>query len=215
MRFNSIVSLASLAIAIASFYVSYQTKQLTMEEYISGKIEIPFGNINIDLSGPNLPSGTRIGVPFKFTLSNTGNRKLSIVKYDIFASSELGGKMWYSGIDGGLRDENGKPLQLPLTIDTGESRFGFVDIGILADSNAIKLLKSNTTALKITRRDMDKILANNGIDVFGNPVVLEKYGDVGISITGPGQNYKEQILTVIFQTGKGTTLPLTATWYPH
>lgn len=209
------ISLLSLVVASASFFVSFRTQQLTLADELSVQASIPGSTFPIQLSNFEIGHlGVVVTAPFEFTLTNTGNRKLSVTRYELYALNSWGEKSWYSNIDGGLMDAKGDPLHLPLTLDIGESTRGFVRVGMLANNAAIRTLEQTKKAVSISRKDLDFKLAKNGIDLFGNKVTLNEFPAGGYTIEGPGPKRKTPSIIVTFQTGKGATASTLLSWYP-
>ena len=205
----------SLVVALASFFVSYRTQQLSVADELAVRISIPHASSPIQISSTEFGlMGTLVTVSVDFTLTNTGNRKLSVTRYEVYALSTSGGKIFYSGIDGGLVDAKGNPLHLPLTLDIGESANGFVRIGMLADSAAVRTLQASNPTTSIARHELDLALAKQGIDLFGNKVTLNQFSGGSYSIVGPGPEGKSPRVVVVFQTGKGAIALHEAAWYP-
>ncbi len=211
-----ILSIIAIVVASTSLFVSSRTQQLSIIDEFITQLAIPAKNSMIHLSRVGSGElGFLITAPFEFTLTNTGNRRLSITQYEIYALNSWGGKYWYSGIDGGLLDSKGNPLHLPLVLDIGVSNKGYILVGMLASDVAIRTLQAiNPSSSTISRRDLDVALAKHGIDLFGNKVVLKDYGSDSYIIEGPGLAKKLPKLIVVFHSGKGVVISAEASWYP-
>ena len=139
------VAIVSLFVAIAAVALPYFEQrrqfQVLQTEELAVRLN-PHTDGPIRISDKNFgPMGRLVQVPWGLTLSNTGNQKLSITRYSVTTGASPN-STYYTGIDGGMLQSDQKPLDLPLTLEPGESRSLVLFIGILVPQSVYEVLSS-------------------------------------------------------------------------
>lgn len=213
--FATTLSLLSLIIACASFYVSYQTQQLSIAEDLTVRVVPQAENLFVTIS----PDGhwgldSVFIAPFEVTLSNTGNRKLSVVRYEVFEVARSGARAWYNNLDGGLVDSKAQPLKLPIVLDAGESALVYARIGLMASGAAVRAVKTKLPdGGSVKPGELFRILAQSGVDVYGNSVKRDTVSPEGYVLEEPDMRVRTQHFTISFQTGKGSVVTRATSWH--
>jgi len=185
------LALASLifswkAVAISDSALKEQRRQF--EEVQSEKLVIRLTPMPYDpiwLTEIKLgPEGQVAVTPWRLTLSNTGQQKLSIINYEISEGDKPGSK-YYTGINGGIWDGKMQRIDLlsePISIEPGETRIYIVHIGILIKPEVAKVLGKNIDLGTRMVTEPAKLLATNGLDLFGNEVEFQQFAN-GVVLT--------------------------------
>jgi hypothetical protein len=111
-----------------------------------------------------------VDIPWSLTISNIGNRKISIVRYEFWEENLVGKRveLFYDG----LFDANGRRVVEPIVLDAGESIRRDVRIGFALKANAAdKVYRTFRSGEKIGAREMAVVLGKVGLDLYGRPLV--------------------------------------------
>ena len=154
------------------------------------------------LSGDREKSNV-VQIPWLFTLSNTGNFKLSIVGYDVF-QIENGGLSKFQNLVGLVMTPDGDQVVPPITLDAGESITIMMHIGFIADAKILeKLFKIHEQSGAFTLNEAFKKLAKDGVTIYGGSAsYLDHDGGVSISLD-PKFYLDEPVYRIEFKTGRG------------
>ena len=171
------IAIVSLVISIAAVALPYMEQRrefrVLQGEELSVRLN-PHADGQFHITEFNFgPRGRVMQVPWELTLSNIGNQKLSITTYSV-SSGISPNSTSYSGIDGGMFDLEQKPIYLPLTLEPGESRRFVLFVGILVPPKVHEALSVGHLKLR-TVGDATKILAKQGLDLYGNKVNYQEY----------------------------------------
>lgn len=181
-----VLALASLifswmAVEISKSSLSEQKRQFN--EVQSEKLTIqlmPMPHDPIQLTDIKLgPEGQVVMLPWRLTLSNTGQQRLSIVRYEISEGNQPGSR-YYTGLNGGIWDRAMKPIDLlsePISIEPGETRVYVIKIGMLTKPEVAKVLGEGVDLRTGIVTGSSKLLASKGLDLFGNEVELQQFGN--------------------------------------
>jgi len=214
-NFARITSILALLIALATVVMPFvqQSQQFkTQQTEALNVILHPTVNGPIKLTGSDFgDKGVLVEMPWELTISNTGNRKLSIIEKRL-SVGESPGISYYSGIDGGLFTSDFQPINLPLTLDSGESRVLLIYVGTLIPKNVFEILRTLNDGRSVTDRDALKALGKKNIDIYGNPVKFRDHGNANFSISFPSAN-KAPAYWIRLSTGRGNVFFGSATKY--
>ena len=215
-KFARWVAVISLVVAIASVAVPYVEQrsqfQVMQREELSIQLN-PYTDGPIRVTNDNFgPMGRVVQIPWQVTLSNTGNQKLSITNYSI-RSGDSPNSTYYTGIDGGMLGSDLKPVALPISLDPGESRIYLLMIGILVPPNVNKILSSIGDPKARTMHHVEKVLAMNGIDIFGHKVTYQTSSGGGYSIRFDNSQIDSPTFWYRVTTGRGTAFSASAAEY--
>lgn len=200
-RVTAIMSLliAVIAILLPLVQETRRFKYLQAEDIVIhatpsiGKI-IPAGELGA--------MGRVFQLPWKIVVSNIGNRPLSIIRYDLFKKEEAGHSI-YSGLDGGFYEKGEKKVYFPFQIGEGESNSFLIYIGVIMDTNLAELLDSMD---ELTLSNAGMVLARHKMDLFGNQVNYQEYGDQGEAwqVSIPSETIKQAPQFILeFRTSRG------------
>lgn len=210
------VAIVSLVVAIAAVAIPYleqrrqfqvlQTEDLDvrLNPHTDGPLRITDNNFG--------PMGHLVQIPWRLSLSNTGNQKLSITEYFVTTGATPNSTS-YSGIDGGMLQSDQKPLDLPLTLDPGESRSIVLFVGILVPPPVYEVLTSLKEPGLRTVGNANKALGKRGIDLYGNKVSYTEYAPGSSVRTVEPGNQKSPRFWYKAVTGRGNVFLTTATAY--
>jgi hypothetical protein len=215
-KFARGIALVSLLVAIAAIAVPYieqrrqfrvlQTEQLAihLNPHADGPFRITKHNFG--------PMGRVVQFPWQVTLANTGNQKLSITEYSI-TSGIRPDTTFYSGIDGGMLKPNQDSVDLPLTLDPGESRQFVVLIGIMVTPKVHDILASIKDPKLRTVGYATKALARRGLDIYGNEVTYREYVGGAYQLTVAKENQKSPTFWYRAVSGRGNVFLASAATY--
>ncbi|KAF5418535.1 MAG: hypothetical protein C5S49_01630 [Candidatus Methanogaster sp.] len=214
--FSRVMAIFAIVIAVASLACPIWSDQKSeMEDLI-----IDISRVHSDYKTEIIASPAIQYLPavlpvyYKCVLVNNGKVPISIVDYDLQQIAEGYPITYYSYMDGGLFDSSGKPLQLPLDIDSKKSYRFFVKVGVAVHPKAYELISKNfTSQKKISIEELISYLARNRVDFYGNTVdpQIDHGNLLGFSV--PMKNRREQIFFINFKTSRGNYFGDTAFWY--
>ena len=206
MLFRSVVAIVLPRTEQRRQFRILQAEQLVirLNPHVDGTFRITKNNLG--------PLGHVVQVPWGLTLSNTGNQKLSVIKYSITTGSSPN-STFYSGIDGGMVNADGKPVSLPFSIEPGDSRSFVVFIGTTVPSNVYEILSSNGNRDLPTIARAKIALAKRGIDIYGNKVAYQEYAGGGYLLTVDKENQKYPRYWFQVDSGRGNAFLTSGTQY--
>lgn len=157
--------------------------------------------------------GRVVQVPWQLALSNTGHQKLSITKYSITTGVSPDSTS-YSGIDGGMfRPDYQQSVDLPLTLEPGESRLFVVLVGILVSPKVHEVLSSLEDPKSRTVGNANAVLAKQNLDLYGNKVNYQEFAGGGYVLTVEQENQKSQTFWYQAVSGRGNVFLTSAAAY--
>lgn len=218
-RFARVVGALSFAVPVAAVVVALltlgdqqrqfrvlQSEQLTIliDPHVDGPLRITdshFGAL-----------GHVVQVPWRLLLSNTGNQRLPIVRYDVSACGAPG-LTFYSDIDGGVVTADQQPVALPLALDPGESEGLFVFVGVLASDDVYNVLSLQADPAALTTATATLVLGRQNLDLYGNPVAFRETGEGAYLLTIDPQHQESPTFCFEFVTGRGNVFTRSASYY--
>jgi len=121
------------------------------------------------------------------------------------------GSTFYTGIDGGLVTPKSDPVDLPMTLEPGESRSLFVSIGIRVPSNVFEVL-SGIDPGKRTTEQATIALGRKGLDLYGNQVDFKEI-DGSYMLTIEPDKQKSPRFWFKATTGRGNAFAASSSTY--
>lgn len=202
-NFSRCIAVLSFVLSIAAFiFPIYQHYQEQKEIALININNISYKD-NVIITKNNFgEEGQVIQLPWKFTISNSGNRKLSITEYDISSGQSLGA-VFYSGIKGELMKLSGEVINLPITLDAGESISGIIYIGVIVPKKVVDIINNLNDKSNIKYNDLIRILARSGFDIYGNKVKYKEYGEESYTLEVEKEQQKSQAFWIEFKSGRG------------
>ena len=209
---NNILTFISVVLALLAIIISYnqqdtinkiQQKQfnLLQKEELSININ-PKINGKIHLTNYSLGNlGHVLHVPWKMIISNTGNKRLSIIDYSI-SRGESPNSIYYSGINGGIVSQKYEEILFPITLNPGDSQIFYIFVGITIPKKAYETLVSLDKNIPLTDEFASRMLAKKGIDYYGNHVKYQEYSK-GSFLFSISNFEKAQRFWIKFTTGSG------------
>lgn len=178
---NLTIAILALIVAIVSIWFSYYTYNDNKTERLNIQASLVQSNYKTKI----IPIGNNVIMPlyWELILTNNSEKTLSITDINVENINEQSkGIISYSQINGGLfenvEDFDKGIIDLPININSGESKRTYIRIGIICDSLASSILTKkdyeyltmdNKPTESFTRFNQAKIkLAENGIDFYGN-----------------------------------------------
>lgn len=214
-NFARLTSILSLIVAIAAVVVPYIQYRQEQEESVSINVNLHNIKEQVKLTKYNFVElgGRVVQVPSELVISNTANRKLSIVSYSI-STGETQNSQYYSGIDGGIYDDKGKKVQLPIILEPGDSKILQIYIGIVVPPKVFDILSTLKLKPSLSSQQTFLTLARNKLDIYGNRVEFEEYpgGAYSWSIDNKLRQ-KSPRYWLQFTTGRGNSFVTSASEY--
>ncbi|MEW6715067.1 MAG: hypothetical protein AB1306_08270 [Nitrospirota bacterium] len=184
-NFARITAIVSLILAIIAISVPFfqqksalQTQKEQFEELQKEDLSVqldPYVTGELRLTDIQLgPLGHVVQIPWKLTVSNIGNRQLSITEH-LITRGDSPTSMQYTGIDGGFLDRKSRPVEFPVKLEPGESETYYVFVGITVSQEIYDILASLNASKQLTDRNATKELGRKGIDIYGNSVEYKEY----------------------------------------
>ncbi|WP_442489125.1 hypothetical protein [Halomonas litopenaei] len=220
-NFARAIAVISLIVALAAIAIPYFQQEGALKQqqeqfealqreglsvklspYVSGEIRLTENDLGL--------LGHVVQVPWRLTVSNTGSRQLSIARYDL---SSVDSVEYYSGIDGGLVTKNSQPVDLPRTLEPGETQSFFLFIGIIVPRTVYEILKELDEGNDIQRIDATIALAREGVDLYGNKVDYTEFEEGAYHITIDSVNQKAKMFSLTIYTGRDNTFIVSASEY--
>lgn len=209
------IATLSLVVAFASVIVPYIQQEMLFKKQQQEDLNVI---LNSSVNGPIKITDHNFGhmgyvvqVPWSLTVSNNGNRQLSIVKKRLSCGNEPNSQ-FYTGIDGGIFSKDYTPVQLPIKLEEGESQSFYIYVGTLVPKHVYELLKKLNNGNPVMDRDAMKALGEKGIDIYGNSVEYRSYnGDqFSISFKESGKALRHWL---VLSTGRGNEFFSSASKY--
>jgi len=207
---NLTIAILALIVSILSIGFSYYTYKDTNTE----RLNIQASFIQSNYQTKIIPIGQNVVIPlyWQVILTNNSEKTVSITDINVENINDDNGVSLYSHIYDGIFDtyeeyDKGQ-IELPININSGESRKVFLRIGIMCDSLASSILSKkdyisfdDKPTESWTRLNQVKIkLAENGIDFYDNKASAT-YDDEKI-ILYKSEAKKQQQFRITLTTGK-------------
>lgn len=206
-----VVAIASIVISLASLGFSIFVYRSSRLESLSVEASLARGGGVIRCRDFGGAAGV-LQTPVEVVLSNTGDRTLSVTRYEIFEISGSGGRIQYTHLDGGLVASEGTPL--PIILGAGESQQVFLWLGLrpVAEARSI-IVTERLCEQALSRRLLQLVLGRQSMDLYGNKVELVEYGEA-YNLSGPDITADRQRFILVVETGRGSRFAATTSWYP-
>jgi len=200
-NFARVLAVLGLLVATAAIIVPVLQSKADSQERLGVWMRTNSGG-TVLLPGDKEQSSV-VQIPWLFTLSNTGNVKLSIIGYDVF-QIENGGLSKFPHLVGLVMTPDGDQVVPPITLDAGESITIMMHIGFTADAKVLeKLFKIHEQSGAFTLNEAFKKLAKDGITIYGGSATYFSH-DGGVTISLDPRFYlDEPVYRVEFKTGRG------------
>ena len=199
--FARVTAIIGLAVGVMAIIIPIWHEHQNEQERLSVWMRV--NQNDIVLIPNNRKKSTVIQIPWLFTLSNTGKVKLSIIGYDIL-KIESGGLSRFPNLVGPVNNIDGTPIELPITLDAGESKTIRIYLGFRAEPIVLeKLYELYKRSGAFTVNESFKYLAKFGLTIYGGKAEYKNiYGGLQISIDSDFYQ-REPVYRVEFQTGRG------------
>lgn len=211
--FARITAVLSLLVALAAVVVPYIQGEKDKQEHLS-VVARPEEPSVLRLSADESKSRA-VQVPWILTLSNTGKTKLSVLSYRV-AQLRQGGKMFFSGLDGGVTDRENKTVLFPIALDGGESISVRLHLGFVPTLETQKILRD--MFLSGGALDSHKTFlafAEKGITIYGGKTSMVKYEGGGYAVTiDPSTASEAPTYSITFLTGRKQEFSAICSPYP-
>ncbi len=201
------IALLSLIVAIAALgHTFWQSWKHEKEELII-RVDSIVENAPIRLSSIDFgEEGQVVHLPFRMSVTNSGNRNLSLIEHRIFQLVGEGpieeNKRYYAGIDGGLFNLNGTKAKIPISISQGKNIAYITYVGVLVNKDVIETLEPYQDQA-LSRRAMSKILGRKGLDIYGNTIEYHEDSDGTFSYKVKDSATRIPVFVFQWKTGKG------------
>lgn len=206
------VAIFSLIVAIAAVVIPFIQQRSQFQVLQNEEL---FVQLNSSTNGPVRITEISFGalgyvvqMPWQITLSNTGYQNLSISKYSITVGASPN-STYYSGIDGGMFDSDQQRIDLPITLEPGESRSFVVLVGVIVPPRVHEVLSSAQGSLS----EAMTVLAEQGTDLYGNEVIYQEFEGGNYLITVEKEIDKSPAYWYEVVTGRGNVFLTSETAY--
>ena len=213
--FARTTAVLSMVVALIAVFVPYFQQQNHFDTQQKEELKVilnPSTNGPILLTDQNYGKlGMLIQMPWELTVSNVSNRRISIVRKTI-SKGDAPDSTFYSGIDGGLLSSDYNKIELPINLESGDSKLYILYVGALVPSKVYKTLSSINKGQPVLDRDAMKALGKIGIDIFGNSVEYHEFegGEFSIQFNN---HEKSPTFWVRLTTGNGNNFYKSAAKY--
>jgi hypothetical protein len=222
-KFARITAVISLIVAIAAIAIPYVQQKDALKQQQTQFDELQREDLSVRLNphmrgvirvtGTNFrPFGNVVQVPWGLTISNTGNRQLSIANYDL-TRGDSPGAMFYTDIDGGLETLDFQPVGYPITLEPGEMRNFLLFVGITVPDKVFEILEGITEGNKVNRELATTALAIEGLDLYGNSIDYREFDGGAYIISVDKQNQNGQNFWCVVHTGRDNRFVVSANEY--
>lgn len=149
---------------------------------------------------------------WKLTISNTGSRRVSIVKYSL-SRGDSPESTYYTGIDGGVFTKGSEPVDFPVALGPGETQSYFLLVGIIVPKAVYETLKGLEEGKNIQEEEATVALAKEGLDLYGNKVAFTEFEGGAYMLSVDSENQKSQSFWCAIQTGRDNRFFVSASEY--
>lgn len=196
---SAFVAFASLGISCASYREQkHQFNQVQAEKLAVTLVPREYDPVRITRINFG-PDGRVVIVPWKLTLSNTGQQRLSITSYEI-STGERPGQKLYTGLDSGLFDDKTELVKLPITLEPGDSKMFTISMGMLVSKEVGDALLPAAEASTGFVMKPALVLAKQDLDLHGNKVAYAEFPN-GSQLTML-TNHAGQVFWFVARTGR-------------
>jgi hypothetical protein len=163
---------------------------------------------------------------YKCTLINKGYKPLVIVGYDLIQvprdikifqnySDAFYSSVSYSDMRLGLYDEAGKIVDFPMDMPPQSSSKFHLEVGLVLNEKAFEIIHNNSSLKnETTIREIDRLLAKNGMDIYGNSATYIQSNDSSGSYDfSVSPNRLEQTFIITFKTSNNKLFSDKFSWY--
>ena len=212
--FARAISLLSLLIAIAAIGIPYYEQEKQHKENLGIIFNPHIAVGDIILTNYNFGDlGRVIQIPWELTISNSGHNKLSVVEYRLSIGNKMD-SVFFSGLDGGIKNRDWQIEKMPITLDGGESKTFAIYIGVQTPKEVYNILKLNSQQNgRISYKRAVKELARKGYDFYGNKVLFIEHENDSYELIVKNEHPKSPVMWVELLTGRGNKFYATGSRY--
>ncbi len=208
-KFSSVLSIIAILISVFAVYFPYQQQAEIIErEYME--------NLNIQISGysPQSPivisdikyRDTQVVYIFhKVQISNTGNRKISIVNSNVEIITSDSNIALFRGLYDGYFFLDNKQIDYPIILDAGETKVYWLKIGYILPKERVEKISENLQGDLITKDKADLILKDSNIDILGNSIEYYSEADPGLYVITKNVELSDNKAILYVETSNGKT----------
>ncbi|KLU27198.1 hypothetical protein EOS_05810 [Caballeronia mineralivorans PML1(12)] len=198
---ETFIAIASAAISAWSAYSAYQANNMK-DEAISYSAKVT-EQCQFEYRGGSL-NGMAV-MCWLVTISNTSDRRLSVTSADL--ENLNGGQHTQIGGFDTLETMDGKSLDLPISLDSGEARTILVKAPMLLEKGVYDALRKaeddkHLELSKMKLAEVNTLLAEQNTDLLGNKVTLTVI-DPKTSIRSMSSPFKRAENMLTLMTGRG------------
>lgn len=198
--FARITGVLGLVLAIVAIVVPIWQQSENDKERL--KVWMRPNSAELILLSDNRKRSRVVKVPWLFTLSNTGKVKLSVTGYDVLMM-ENGGLSRFSHMVGLAKNFDESKLEMPITLDAGESKTIKMYLGFRANEVVLEHLYTHLKKVgPFTLSESVASLAKHGLTIYGGKATFKEI-DGSTLVTIDSEFYKnEPVYRVEFTTGR-------------
>ena len=205
--FARIVAVLGLLLACASIVVPYLRDKTDSQEAINITAKLETGGGVLKLSD-RLEGSWPIQIPWIFTISNAGKVTFSITSYSVQKLEDNGGLSYFSGLDGGLTNSENRQVQIPFTLNSGESKSFRLHLGFLPEQEVVDILRNLYDKIgPVEYQSGFNTLAKQGLTFYGGEAIYREFEGGGTLISIESFE-KDPVYQVTFGTGRGNSFSI-------
>jgi hypothetical protein len=210
-KINTALSITAIAFSALSFWFSYYTYSQSKEERIAVSSGIVFENYPTKVY--KIVNDLVIPLYWNVTISNNSDKNISIVNIKVVPENSPRDVLYYTRMYNGLYSDNNNPVELPINLNSGESKKYLISLGILCDTSASNILKKEFklinkvnlgSGLPIKYFSILKAFIKHKKDFYGNKIDGELLDDGSGYIKHEPNN--KQKMTVTFVSSNNTNV---------
>lgn len=208
-KFSSILSIIAILISVFAVYFPYKQQEEVIErEYMENL------NIQINRYSPQSPivisdikyKNTQVVYIFhKVQISNTGNRKISIVSSNIEIITSDSNIASFRGLYDGYFFLDNKQVDYPIMLDAGETKVYWLKIGYILPRERVEKISENLQDDLITKDKADLILKDSNIDILGNSIEYYSETDSSLYVITKNVELSDNKAILYVESGNGKT----------
>lgn len=198
-----LISILSLIVAISGIAIAFWFNNKNYKKQYDEDLKITIQRRFEDYNTRIIESINKklILVQFNCLIVNNSEKAVVIERFESTSFDGLN-----KGYDLRYSSDSETSVELPIKVESKESKRFIINDYMKMDTVAFSILKSSIPiANKIPMKNVEYILANKGIDVFGCKAYFESSnGRESISYSDPGDLYEQQSRTAKFETSNNT-----------
>lgn len=206
-KFSSILSIIAILISVFAVYFPYQQQEEVIKREYMENLNIQINRYSsqspIIISDIKYRDTQVVYIFHKVQISNTGNRKISIVSSDIQITNSDSNIVLFKGLYDGYLFLDNKKVDYPIILDAGETKVYWLKLGYMLPRERVKKISENLQGDSITKDKADLILRDSNIDLLGNSIEYYSKTDPNLYVITKDIELSDNKATLYLETGNG------------